>query len=101
VAPGGQYIRQAVFHWMVQALEWLIALAWLLQGAVHFGRDVIATIAPEWKHPLLPLTVQSRRDDLKVAHDVSPGLELVEKTSPGGTAESIPLQPSLRDWPNC
>ena len=47
------------------------------------------------------LDTQSRRDDLKVAQDVSPGLELEEKGSPGGTAESIPLQPSLRDWPNC
>jgi len=44
---------------------------------------------------------QSRRDYLKVAEDVTPGLELEEKGSPGGAAESIPLQPSLRDWPNC
>ena len=29
--------------------------------------------------------VQSRRDDLKVAQDVSPGLELEEKGSPYGT----------------
>jgi len=47
------------------------------------------------------LDTQSRRDYLKVAQDVSPGLELEEKGSPGGTAESIPLQSSLRDWPNC
>ena len=47
------------------------------------------------------LDIQSRRDDLKVAQDVSPGLELEEKTSPVGTVESIPLQPSLRDWSNC
>ena len=36
------------------------------------------------------LDTQSRRDDLKVAQDVSPGLALEEKGSPGGTAESIP-----------
>ena len=61
---------------------------------------VIITITPNGSATFTS-RVQSRRDDLKVAQDVSPGLELEEKGSPGGTAESIPLQPSLRDWPNC
>ena len=45
------------------------------------------------------LDIQSRRDDLKVAQDVSPGLELEEKGSPVGTSERFDeFQPSLRDY---
>ena len=42
---------------------------------------------------------QSRRDDLKVAQDVSPGETNASASSPGGTAESFDgFQPSLRDY---
>ena len=45
------------------------------------------------------LDIQSRRDDLKVAQDVSPGYPNASESSPVGTAESFDGgQPSLRDY---
>ena len=42
---------------------------------------------------------QSRRDDLKVAQDVSPGETNASESSPAGTAENFDgFQPSLRDY---
>jgi len=60
---------------------------------------VIITITPNGSATFTS-RVQSRRDDLKVAQDVSPGNTLSNSASPVGTAEEGWIQPSLRDCPS-